>query len=179
MPRREEHAITERHLNHRDRPVVFLLGTITEENIMRRPLSAGSIIETRCTRCRALMNHTIVAMVGEKIVRVECNTCHSMHNYHPVKVAREPAAARITREKVAAPPARATKADPAAAAAAEWEALQPGMDPAQAIPYDMDRTYRVNNLLLHPLFGLGVVQLVLPNKIDVLFKGGKKRLRCG
>lgn len=146
---------------------------------MRRPLSAGSIIETRCTRCRALMNHTIVAMVGEKIVRVECNTCHSMHNYHPVKVAKEPAAARITLKKAAAPRTRATKVDPVAAAAAEWEALQPGMDPAQAIPYDMDRKYRVNNLLLHPLFGLGVVQLVLPNKIDVLFRGGKKRLRCG
>ena len=146
---------------------------------MRRPLSAGSIIETRCTRCRALMNHTIVAMVGEKVVRVECNTCHSMHNYHPVKAAKEPAAARTTLKKTATPRTRTAKADPVAAAAAEWEALQPGWDPEKAIPYDMERKYRVNNLLLHPLFGLGIVQLVLPNKIDVLFKGGKKRLRCG
>ena len=63
---------------------------------MSKPLSAGSTIETQCTRCRTLTNHTIVAMVGEKIVRVECNTCHSMHNYHPVKAAKEPAAARTT-----------------------------------------------------------------------------------
>ncbi len=144
---------------------------------MRRPLSAGSIIETRCTRCRALMNHTIVAMVGEKVVRVECNTCHSMHNYHPVKTVKETVAARTAPKKTATP--RTAKADPAAVAAAEWEALQPGWDAAQAIPYDMERKYRVNNILLHSLFGLGIVQLVLPNKIDVLFHEGKKRLRCG
>lgn len=145
---------------------------------MNRQLSAGSNIETRCTRCREVLNHTIVAMVGEKIVRVECNTCRGTHAYHPVKVPKEPAAAKTAKQKVAAP--RKTKADPEAAARAEWETLQPGMDSAQAIPYDMTRTYRVKNLLFHPNFGLGVVQLVLPpNKIEVLFQDGKKRLRCG
>lgn len=144
---------------------------------MRGQLSAGSIVETRCTRCRKILNHTIVAMVGEQIVRVECNTCHGVHNYHPIKPAKEPAAAKATQKKAATP--RAAKADPAAAAAAEWTALKSGMDTAQAIPYNMNGTYRVNNLLSHPQFGLGIVQLVLPSKIDVLFQEGKKRLRCG
>jgi len=145
---------------------------------MNKPLSAGSIVETRCTRCRAVLNHTIVAMVGEKIVRVECNTCHGTHAYHPVKPVKEVTASGAGPKKAAAP--RATKADPQAAARAEWEALQPGMDPAQAIPYDMNRTYRAKSLLFHPNFGLGVVQLVIPpQKIDVLFQTGVKRLRCG
>ena len=52
---------------------------------MSRKLSAGDTIEARCTRCRAVLNHTIVAMVAEKVVRVECNTCRGMHNYHPLK----------------------------------------------------------------------------------------------
>ena len=143
-----------------------------------KALSAGGFVETRCTRCRDIKNHTIVAMVGEKIARVECNTCHGTHNYHPLKTAREPAAARDPLKKAATP--RTAKADPAAAAAAEWEALQSGMDAAQAIPYDMNGKYRVDNLLLHPVFGLGIVRLVLPpNKIEVLFQGGKKLLRCG
>jgi len=123
------------------------------------------------------MNHTIVAMVGEQIVRVECNTCHGVHNYHPVKPAKEPAAAKTAQKKVATP--RAAKADPAAAAAAEWAAQQLEMDPAQAISYDMNGTYRVKTLLRHPQFGLGIVLLVLPGKIDVLFQEGKKLLRCG
>ena len=145
---------------------------------MSTQLSAGSTIETRCTRCNGVLNHTIVAMVGEKIVRVECATCHGVHAYHPVKVPKGPAGAKAVRVNVAAP--RKIKADPEAAARAEWEALLPDMDQSQAIPYDMNRVYRVKNLLSHPNFGLGIVQLVIPpNKIDVLFKDGKKRLRCG
>jgi hypothetical protein len=145
---------------------------------VKKPLSAGSTIETQCTRCRAVMNHTIVAMVGEKIVRVECNTCHGTHNYHPVKAPKEPTAAKASQQKAAAP--RKAKVAPGVAAAAEWEALQAGLDPARAIPYDMNRTYRARNLLLHPQFGLGIVQVLLPpNKMEVLFQEGKKRLRCG
>jgi len=117
-------------------------------------------------------------MVADKIVRVECDTCHGVHAYHPVKVPKEPAAAKAALKKAATP--RASKADPEAVARAEWAVLQPGMDPSKAVPYDMNGTYRVNALLQHSHFGLGVVQLVIPpNKIDVLFQEGKKRLRCG
>lgn len=127
------------------------------------------------------MNHTIVAMVGELIVRVECNTCHSTHKYHPPKaekVARTPAASRATGGGTSAP--RREKKDPAAEAAAEWAALQTSLDPDRAIPYDMNAVYRTKSLISHPLFGLGVVQQLLPpNKIEVLFRDGRKRLRCG
>jgi len=145
---------------------------------MSTQLSAGSTIETRCTRCNGVLNHTIVAMVGEKIVRVECSTCHGLHAYHPVKVPKAPAAAKSASKKVAVP--RKTKADPEAVARAEWAELQPALVSAQAIPYDMTRPFRLKNVLSHPNFGLGIVQLVIPpNKIDVLFQDGKKRLRCG
>lgn len=147
---------------------------------MSSPLSAGSIVETNCTRCRQIMNHTIVAMVGEKIVRVECNTCRGIHAFHPVKVPRQPAAAKAPTAAGRQSPPRAGKVDPAAAERAEWEALQAGIDPSQAVPYDMNRSYRTKSLLFHPNFGIGIVQLVLPpNKMDVLFQTGKKRLRCG
>ncbi len=145
---------------------------------MNKPASAGSNIETRCTRCREILNHTIVAMVGEKIVRVECNTCHGTHNYHPVKPVKEPVTANTTEKKPVKP--RKSKIDPVAAERAEWAELHPKMNPEKAIPYDMNRAYRVKNLLLHSFFGLGIVQLVLPsNKIEVLFQDGKKRLRSG
>lgn len=124
------------------------------------------------------MNHTIVAMVGEKIARVECNTCHGTHAYHPMKAPKAPVVAKAGGQKTAAP--RKAKADPEAADREEWTALQPGMNPEQASPYDMDRMYRVNSLLLHPNFGLGIVKAVLPpRKVSVLFKVGKKLLRCG
>lgn len=115
-------------------------------------------------------------MVGEKIVRVECNTCHGIHNFHPVKPVKDPPEARPAG-KTGVP--RKQKADPEATAAAEWEELQAGMDTTQSIPYDMGRAYRKNNLLLHPKFGIGIVQIVMPCKIEVLFQEGKKLLRCG
>jgi hypothetical protein len=75
---------------------------------------------------------------------------------------------------------RKSKADPEAAARDEWQALQLDRESTQPIPYDMGRVYRLKNLIAHPSFGLGIVQLVIPpNKIDVLFECGKKRLRCG
>jgi hypothetical protein len=146
---------------------------------LNRSLSAGSIVETKCTRCRTVMNHTIVAMVGEKIVRVECNTCHGTHAFHPLKVPKEPVAAKTAQKKPAAAP-RKSRVDPEAADREEWATNQPGMDPERAIPYDMNRAYRVNALLSHPTFGFGIVKAVLPpNKIAVLFKEGRKLLRCG
>lgn len=145
---------------------------------MRRAKSAGDIVETNCTKCKAVMNHTIVAMVGEVIVKVECNTCRSTHKYHPPKEAKAAAAPRAGRATPAVP--RREKKDPLAEAAAEWEALQATIDPDRAVPYDMNNPCRAKSLISHPLFGLGIVQKITsPNKMEVLFKSGRKLLRCG
>ncbi len=142
-----------------------------------RKLSAGNNIEARCTRCRAVLNHTIVAMVGERVVRVECNTCGGVHNYHPEKEAKAPAAAPSARKSATAP--RATKKAPGEADRDEWETLRPTMEVERARPYDMNGRYRVNDLVAHPVFGLGVVRRMAgPNKMEVLFQAGKKLLRC-
>lgn len=142
-----------------------------------RKLAAGDCIEARCTRCRALLNHTIVAMVGEKVIRVECNTCQGIHNYHGENKTKAPvdgpAGSRVS-------PPRKGRKDPETADREEWEALSPAMQPEQALPYDMNGKYRVNNLVAHPVFGLGIVKLVIPpNKMQILFREGKKLLRCG
>ena len=41
---------------------------------MSKQLTAGDFIEARCTRCKAVTNHTIIALVGTVPVRVRCNT---------------------------------------------------------------------------------------------------------
>ena len=144
-----------------------------------RKTSAGDNIEARCTRCRKVLNHTIVAMVGDRVVRVECNTCKGMHNYHPVVEAKTTAAgaSKVRTEKEPAP--RRAKKDPAAADREEWESLRPDMDRERAVAYDMNGKFRLNNLVEHPVFGLGVVKrVVVPNKMEVLFEVGRKLLRC-
>ena len=143
-----------------------------------RKLSAGDIIEARCTRCRAVMNHRIIAMVGEQIVRVECNTCNGAHNYHEPKEPKKAAAGSTAARKTATAP-RQTRKEPGAADRLEWSELQPSMDKEKAIPYDMGRKYRLSDVIAHPTFGLGVVKtLIAPSKMEVLFEEGKKLLRC-
>lgn len=141
-----------------------------------KTLSAGDIIESRCTRCRAVLNHTIVAMVGDKVARVECNTCGGVHNYKEPKAAK-PAKAETAKKS---PTPRKPRKDPAAAERQEWAALHPTLDREKARPYDMTAPYRAKELIDHPTFGLGIVERTAgPNKIEVLFQDGRKLLRCG
>jgi hypothetical protein len=141
-----------------------------------KKLSAGDVIEAHCTRCRTLMNHTIVAMVGVRVVRVQCNTCNGVHNYKEAKPAKVPAERSTSPKQAAAP--RASRKDPGAADRQEWIALSPNMQRERAKPYTMTGSYKVKDLVEHPLFGLGVVQRVVANKVEILFEQGRKLLRC-
>jgi hypothetical protein len=143
-----------------------------------KPLSAGDIIEARCTRCRMNTNHTIVAMVGEKPARVQCNTCDGVHNFRGPRAEQAKKATSEKKATTAVP--RSPRKSPLDAERAEWQELASNLDAEQAIPYSMNQSFRVGNVLAHPLFGVGIVTAVTgPNKIEVLFKEGKKLLRCG
>ncbi len=150
--------------------------------MISKKLSAGDIIDARCTRCREILNHRIVAMVEDKVVRVECNTCGGVHNYYPPPTAKESRAAKIVKERsaarVSATP-RSSKKDPTESDREEWASLRPTMQIDRAQDYNMNGAFRVNSLILHPTFGLGFVKLLIaPNKMQVLFQVGIKLLRC-
>lgn len=145
-----------------------------------RKLSAGDTIDSHCTKCRAVYNHTIVAMVGERVVRVQCNTCGGIHNF---RAAEEPKPVRVTASGAATrktePSQRKPKADPGALDREEWESLAPSFAAQQAVPYDMNGQFRANDLVKHPTFGVGIVKVIAgPQKMEVLFQTGKKLLRC-
>lgn len=142
-----------------------------------KKLSAGDNIEARCTRCRTVLNHTIVAMVGERVVRVECNTCRGMHNYSGAKTAAVPTPRASSTKSPAV--SRKARKEPGMAEREEWESLRAAMGGKSVKAYDMNGKYRANDLVEHNVFGLGIVQLVVgPNKMNVLFQCGKKLLRC-
>jgi hypothetical protein len=147
-----------------------------------RELSAGDIIESRCTKCREVLNHRIVAMVDGIVKRVECNTCNGVHNYYAPPAAK---AAKVTKTAAVSKPRspgaapRVSRKDPAEVEREEWASLQHTFDPEKALPYDMNGRFLAKRLVLHPMFGLGIVKTVtVPNKMQVLFKDGIKLLRC-
>ncbi len=53
-----------------------------------RPVRLGDIVDDYCSRCRLLMNHGVVGMVGDEIKKVRCLTCQGEHAYRHGKAAR-------------------------------------------------------------------------------------------
>ena len=144
-----------------------------------RTRSAGDILDARCTRCRVLTNHTIVALVAGHVARVKCNTCGGEHNYHGPKEEKTPAVRRITgsRERTLSPITTRKELPPTYHEL--WEAALAGKDVSEARDYDMTGKFVKDSLVRHPAFGVGIVTTVAGNKMDVLFKDGTRLLRCG
>ena len=132
-------------------------------------LAAGDHITSRCTKCKDITNHTIVAMIGTTVAKVECNTCGGVHNYRDATT-KKPATKRKTGKTS---PAKANKVEE------EWGDLLKDLDPATATPYNMQMKIESGDLIQHPSFGLGrVINVTRPNKMEVYFSSGVKLLRC-
>ena len=60
-----------------------------------------------------------------------------------------------------------------------WEALLREKDISRARPYSAKDRYNAEELLQHPVFGIGLVQEVRGDKISVAFKADVKTLVHG
>ncbi len=139
---------------------------------INKQFTVGGDIESMCTKCREVRNHTIVAMVENKVARVECNTCGGVHNYRPPKNAATPR----TRKASDAPKRKSSRAS---ADQEQWEKAVAGKGPGEVRSYDMGAGYKADELVEHPTFGLGIVTATFkPNKMEVLFQDGRKTMRC-
>ncbi len=82
-------------------------------------LRLGDVIDDHCTRCKRIMNHSVVSLVNGEPAKVRCRTCHSDHDYRheqapPPKV--DPRKAALFNEVLAkvAPPATPAVQEPKA-----------------------------------------------------------------
>jgi len=127
-------------------------------------MSVGDPIESRCTKCRKITNHIIVALKEDVPAKVQCNTCSGQHLYRPPTATR-----KTTRRTI----------DPKIAEQDEWQTLKSKIVNKAAIQYTMSTVFKVGNVMDHPSFGLGLVQKVIgEQKVEVLFEEGKKKMRC-
>jgi len=128
-------------------------------------LLVGWPVESRCTKCRRITNHIIVAMEDEMPAKVQCNTCSGQHKYRP------PATTKMAAEKMTPPPKETRQKD--------WQEMKSKIEGAKATDYSMDSSFKINTVMKHPVFGLGLVEKIIGHrKIEVLFEGGRKKLRC-
>ena len=134
---------------------------------MQEKYAAGDNIASWCTKCKLSLDHTIVAMDGETVVKVKCRTCGSTHKF------RNPAAAPKVRasKKSADGVAPGASGDRWATALAETK--------GKSTPYSMDGRYRVGDCILHDRFGKGIVLKLYANKCDVLFEDRERLMASG
>ena len=62
-----------------------------------RRVRLGDVIDDYCPRCRLIMNHGVVGMVGDDVKKVRCNTCISEHSFRHGKL---PARKKAEAEKL-------------------------------------------------------------------------------
>lgn len=160
---------------------------------MSKPLQAGGEVDSWCTKCRRLVAHRIVAMVGPTPVRVECEACRSQHNYKARGPGERGSVSGVSGRRASGSPTpgqgtsshgttgrsgpRVTRAEQELRVREEqWEHAIVGKLASEFRPYGVKNTFAAGDIIRHSKFGDGVVTRVLdPTKIEVLFKEGDTR----
>jgi len=155
---------------------------------MSKPLKAGGEVDSWCTKCKLVLNHRIIAMVGSNPVRVECSTCGSHHNFRaraPGEKAASAGGAGTTRAVgTAGPKSTRMSITKAAQAALErektWEKAIAGKGVNEFRQYKVSETFSEGDLVRHTKFGDGVVTRILDQKkVEILFKDEPRTLAQG
>ena len=137
-----------------------------------RTQAVGDSLEAQCTKCRKATPHVVVETSEDGPSTVRCVVCHGVHAYRAVKKAGG-------GSKRAKRPRAPVSRRPLIVSPEEWGRMVRELDLAKAIRYNMAETFRVNDVVQHPTFGVGLVRKTIrPNKMEVLFENGTKLLRC-
>jgi hypothetical protein len=146
-----------------------------------KSLTAGSEIDSYCTRCRMDLGHRIVAMVGGAPKRVICLTCNSEHNYREPRTLKSSSSVVIRNKKTETKPSAAQRVTQKARAETErhetWATRALGKPLDAFTKYAMNRDFREGELVMHSKFGEGYVEQVLDGgKVSVMFRDGARTL---
>ncbi len=135
-------------------------------------ISIGQEVEGYCGKCKKDTLHIITAIDDKKITKVMCKVCMSYHKHR--KPTDSSVASLVKETKTPKKPAgkvkKRTRRD-------KWTRLLEGLDSNDAIQYEMDKDYELENAIHHKIFGIGVVKNIIDSrKMGVLFHDGEKIL---
>lgn len=138
----------------------------------------GGEVDAFCTRCKMTLAHTILAMVGQTIARVQCNTCGGQHAYRSAPGTSKPRSSSSSSSS-GSTAARAASREPAVKTVSGFEDQLKGKDLTKARKYSPKDTYVVDEVMDHLTFGFGLVKAVRADKVDVVFKASERTLVHG
>ena len=142
--------------------------------------SVGDNIDAYCLKCKLILAHVILFKVDGVVNRVKCKTCGAEHKYRPPvaaerKTVREKRPAE--RKSVSATKTAQLKQSESQAAL-QWDLKIRNRQPdAPVRDYAIHETYKVNDVIHHPKFGMGFVEKIISDKsMQVLFNDSIKLL---
>jgi hypothetical protein len=127
-------------------------------------VKVGGEVDAFCTKCELTLAHTVHAVVAGRPVKVECNTCHSVHRHRGANGAssRPRSATGTTRPRPEV---------------VSFDALLATKRVGGARPYSAQGRFEVDDVLDHPIFGRGFVSALRDGgKIEVTFRSDVKVL---
>lgn len=126
--------------------------------------AVASSFYCHCSKCGLDRYHRVLTHTNETTVRLKCEVCGKTGNHN-----LEAKKASATKGKTTRVSAKSISAK-AAAHASEYEVFKSGVDAARAVPYSMKITFKEEQVVQHPKFGIGLVRSVQGDKIEVFFE---------
>jgi hypothetical protein len=126
-------------------------------------VSTGGDIDSYCTKCKLILEHIVVAMTGGAVIKVKCKTCGSTHKFKG-----------MPSERTKSSTTKGTTIKPVVINLAQWEAAVENASGNEK-SYDMTGSYHAGDVIVHSIFGKGVVQKTFFKKCTILFRD-KERL---
>jgi hypothetical protein len=131
-------------------------------------LTVGKDVLSYCTKCKLNLGHTIVAMKDVKhIAKVKCNTCLTLHAYKDPSVSSKQNKTR-TKKTLMTPSKIISVSD-------LWMEKMSSTK-KKSTPYSMDLKFLKGDIIDHTKFGPGIVEKVVDDKIEVIFRHEIKTL---
>ena len=133
----------------------------------------GKNIDDFCARCGLTLAHIVLYEVRGTVRGVRCKTCGSEHRYRGANPEKQ-------RDTAAGRRARVVPGTPGAVRPADarlWERRNTAAAPDVVVrDYRMTERYEKADVIAHPQFGRGFVETVGADKMEVLFREGRKAL---
>lgn len=131
-------------------------------------LTVGKDVLSYCTKCKLNLGHIIVAMKDVKhIAKVKCNTCGTLQAYKDPSISSKQNKTRT--KKTLMNPSKIISVS-------ELWMEKMSSTKKKSTPYAMDANFVKGDIIDHSKFGPGIVEKVVDDKIEVIFRHEIKTL---
>lgn len=116
-----------------------------------------------CKKCDVDRYHIVLAHTSSTTAKVECEVCHSKKSF---SIPKEGSTRKTTASRANSPGSASSRQR---SHTGQYENRVQNFADVASKPYSIKGKYVENEKIQHPKFGLGFIQKVYSDKVDVIF----------